>query len=61
MSLFNLAKSESTFPDGSRMSFQKDGEIFYSLVPLYTDGHGHLNEIGRKKIAESFLLLANID
>jgi hypothetical protein len=59
--VFDLAKVESTFPNGKRSSFTKDGIIYYTLVPDYTDDGGHLNEIGRKIIAEQFLIfLANI-
>jgi hypothetical protein len=55
--VFDLAKIESTFPDGRRASFTKDGEIYYSLVTDYTYDGGHLNELGRKMIAEQLLIL----
>ena len=55
-SLFDLALFESTFPDGSRNVFEKDGENYYSLVPGYTEDGGHLNEKGRKFIAEQLLI-----
>lgn len=59
--VFDLAKIESTLPDGSRASFTKDGRTYYSLAPQYTDDGGHLNEIGRKWVAEQLLiLLANV-
>jgi len=54
--IFDLAKIESTFPDGRRMEIEKDGKIFYAMVPDYTYDGGHLNEIGRKKVAEQLLL-----
>ena len=42
-------------------TFTKDGENYYSLVPDYTDDGGHLNEKGRKIVAEQLLiLLANL-
>ena len=41
--LFDLAKFESTFPDGSRSTFESDGKTYYSLVPEYTTDGGHLN------------------
>jgi hypothetical protein len=59
--IFDLAKMESTFPDGERSSFTKDGTTYYSMVQDYTDDGGHLNETGRKVVAEQLLIfLANI-
>ncbi|UCF83602.1 MAG: hypothetical protein JSV50_20955, partial [Desulfobacteraceae bacterium] len=59
--VFDLAKIESTFYDGKRSSFTKDGETYYSLVSEYTHDGGHLNEKGRRIVAEQLLiLLANL-
>jgi len=59
--IFDLAKMESTHPDGGMETFTKDGENYYSLVPDYTDDGGHLNKKGRKIVAEQLLiLLANL-
>lgn len=59
--IFDLARVESTFPDGKLSSFTKDGNTYYSLVPDYTYDGGHLNETGRKKVAEQLLIvLANL-
>ena len=55
--VLDIAQIESTFSDGRRSSFEKDGKLYYSLVPEYTYDGGHLNAIGRKKVAEQFLLL----
>ncbi len=55
--IFDIAKIESTFPDGTRSSFTKDGKTYYSMVPEYTYDGGHLNETGRKKVAEQLLIL----
>lgn len=55
--ILDIAKIQSTYPDGTRSSFQKDGKTYYSLVPDYTYDVGHLNEVGRKKVAEQFLIL----
>lgn len=55
--VFDLAKIESTFPDGTRSSFTKDGRTYYSLVSDYTHDGGHLNEKGRKIVAEQLLIL----
>ena len=55
--IFDLAKVESTFPDGRRASFTKDGKTYHSMVPDYTYDSGHLNELGRKLAAEQLLVL----
>ena len=52
-----VQKLESTFSDGTRATFTKDGKTHYSLVPEYTYDSGHLNETGRKKAAEQLLIL----
>ena len=54
--LFDLAEIESTFPDGSRSTFKRNRKLHYSLVPEYTYDGSHLNEIGRKKVAEQLLI-----
>ena len=60
--IFDLAKIESTFPDGTRCTFNKDGKTYYSMVPEYTDDGGHLNKTGRKKVAEQLLIFfANLN
>ncbi len=57
---FDLARYESTRPDGSRNSTIVDGQQNFELVQGYTTDGGHLNTIGQKLIAEQFLLfLAN--
>lgn len=59
--IFDLALIESTIPDGSRAVFEKDRKTYPRMVPEYTNDGGHLNESGRKKVAEQFLiLLANL-
>lgn len=59
--VFDLAAIESTYTDGSRASFSRNGKIYYSLVPDYTHDGGHLNAIGRKIVAEQLLIfLANL-
>ena len=55
--IFDLAEVESTFPNGIRSSFTKDGRTYYSLVPDYTHDGGHLNEKGRRIVAEQLLIL----
>jgi len=59
--IFDLAGIESIFPDGSRSTFKKDGKEYPALAPVYTNDGGHLNELGRKVVAEQFLIfLANL-
>lgn len=54
--IFDIARLESIYPDGSRESFSQDGEQYSALVPTYTDDGGHLNRTGRKYIAENLLV-----
>lgn len=54
--VFDIARLESTLPDGSRREFKDNYETYYSLAEEYTYDGGHLNEMGRKYIAEQFLL-----
>jgi hypothetical protein len=54
--VFDLASIESTFPDGSQTTFEKHGEVYPALVTAYTNDGGHLNEVGRKKVAEQLLI-----
>ena len=53
--IFDLAKIESTTPSGQRIVDSNDGLKFYSLSPDYTDDGGHLNELGRKIVAQQFV------
>jgi len=54
--IFDIAKIESTLPDGTRTSFSKDGKIYYYLASEYTHDGGHLNDAGMKIVAEQFLI-----
>ena len=54
--LFDLAKIESTLTDGMRLSYKKDGKSIFALIPDYTHDGGHLNEYGRKIVAEQLLI-----
>jgi hypothetical protein len=54
--IFDLAVLESTLPDGSRTTFTKDRKEYPYLVPEYTKDGGHLNEKGRKIVAEQLLI-----
>lgn len=53
--IFDLAKYESTYANGSRAVSSVGGTSYYSLVPEYTDDGGHLNRKGRKTVALEFL------
>ncbi|NLW36650.1 MAG: hypothetical protein GXY80_14405 [Syntrophorhabdus aromaticivorans] len=55
--IFDLAAIESTLPDGARAVFKKDGRTYPCLSPAYTNDGGHLNEQGRKRVAEQLLIL----
>ena len=55
--IFDVASIESTYPDGSRNTFKRDGEIYYALISDYSSDGAHLNELGQKIVAEKLLLL----
>ncbi len=52
--LFDLAKIESTSPDGSRSFFNDGSGVVYTLAPELTDDGGHLNATGRRAAAREF-------
>jgi len=52
--IFDLAKVESTRPNGSRSFFQSGGEVVFTLAPELTDDGGHLNATGRRAAAKEF-------
>lgn len=59
--IFDIAEIESTSLNSIRSSFNRKGEDYFSMVPEFSNDGGHLNELGRKKVAEQFLLfLANL-
>ena len=45
--IFDLARVESTQPDGSRADFEQAGRTYYTLAAQYTDDGGHLNSLGQ--------------
>jgi hypothetical protein len=53
--VFDLAKVESTMPDGSRVRFEVDSKEAFALADVYSDDGGHLNADGRKLAAAAFL------
>lgn len=52
--IFDLAALESTRPDGSRVSFTRDGKTYYCLAEAYTTDGGHLNARGARLAAMEF-------
>jgi len=55
--IFDLARIESTYSDGTQSTFTSKGNTYYSLAPNYTYDTGHLNALGRKIVAEQLLIL----
>lgn len=53
--IFDLAQLESTKPDGSRATVRYRGRAIPVLAPEWTYDGGHLNEAGRRRMAERFL------
>jgi len=53
--IYDLAAVESTYPDGSRSSFEHNGQTYFSLANEYTHDGGHLNETGRIRAAQSLV------
>jgi hypothetical protein len=58
--VFDLAAVEAHKPGGGFESFTKNGQTYLSMYRGYTDDGGHLNQLGRKIVAEKLLIfLAN--
>jgi hypothetical protein len=55
--LFDVALAESISPSGSRCYAVKDKAKIYFMDSQYTSDGGHLNEEGRKRIAEQLLII----
>jgi len=55
--IYDLARVESTHPDGKRESFKYRGEKFFALIKPYTMDGGHLNELGRFYAAKELLVV----
>ncbi len=53
--IFDLARIESSRPDGSRAFFTAGSDTVYTLAPELTDDGGHLNAAGRRAAALEFL------
>ena len=53
--IFDLARVESTAPDGSRSFFTAGADTVYAMAPALTDDGGHLDAAGRRAAAEELL------
>lgn len=53
--IFDVARAESTKPDGTRNEFEWNGETAYSMVDAYSSDGGHLNPFGERVLAEQFV------
>ena len=54
--VFDLATIESTRPEGGRETIRSGNRSGYALVPAYTTDKSHLNELGRRRVAEELLV-----
>jgi hypothetical protein len=57
--LFDIADMEAYSPGGESSTFTKDGKTYQKLFSGYTGDGGHLNELGRKRIATGWYALAS--
>lgn len=55
--VFDLASAESVNPNGCRYYAVKGTEKVFFMASQYTNDGGHLNEQGRKRIAEQLLII----
>lgn len=59
--LIDIARIESTRPDGSRATFEYRGKPAFELLEELTYDGGHLNEVGRQVVAREFIrVLADV-
>jgi hypothetical protein len=54
--VFDLARAESTYPDGSRHEFELDGKRYPALIDGYSYDGKHLDEQGRRWVAAHLLV-----
>ncbi len=53
--IFDLARIESTAPDGRLVTVTWDGITVPAMAPEYTVDGGHLNALGRQRAAREFI------
>jgi len=59
--IYDLARVESTYPDGKNAFFKHNGKQYAFLINQYTNDGGHLNSTGKNLAAQEFLrVLADI-
>jgi hypothetical protein len=59
--VLDVARIESTTPDGRRFTVESGGKAVPAMVPAYTDDGGHLGPQGRRRVAlELVSVLASV-
>lgn len=59
--IFDLARIESTAPDGTPDTVEWNGTAVPVMVPAYTNDGGHLNDVGKRRAARELVsVLASI-
>lgn len=53
--VFDLARAESTRPDGSAVTFVWNEMVVPALEPAYASDGQHLNEMGQRRVAAEFV------
>lgn len=53
--IIDVARAESTRPDGTRVTFPLGKRTYHALEPSYTDDGGHLNPLGQRVVAKEFV------
>ena len=53
--IYDLARIESTYQNNKREFFKYQNKKYYSLIKEYTYDGGHLNQYGRKLVAQELL------
>lgn len=53
--IFDLARVESTAPDGTAVTVESSGIVAPAMAPVYTDDGGHLNSIGKLRAARELI------
>jgi len=53
--IFDLARVESTAPDGTAVTVKSNGIVAPAMAPVYTDDGGHLNSVGKLRAARELV------
>ena len=54
--IFDLAQAESTHPNGAVEAFEREGAVWQSLVPAYTQDGAHLAGVGQERAAQALVV-----